>query len=232
MSDFVTLSTPAGSARLRRTNRTTLAISVLPDGLLELVAPQECTESEIVARVIRRRRWIMRQRLEFADMHRNRMPLRFESGATHRYLGRQYRLKVQRGRPVRVRLVGAFLEVTTAEGNPTEVEVALTQWLRRKALEQFQARLTKWEEWCRDRHLPAPRVLLRQMSKRWGSAHPDGRIYLNPDLVKAPSLCIDYVIAHEVCHLRHPRHDSRFYSLLDQVFPNWAKTKARLEQLP
>jgi predicted metal-dependent hydrolase len=69
------------------------------------------------------------------------------------------------------------------------------------------------------------------MPKRWGSAHPDGRVYLNPDLVKAPPLCIDYVIAHEVCHLKHPQHDRAFFHLLDQVCPDWRRIKTRLEHL-
>lgn len=60
------------------------------------------------------------------------------------------------------------------------------------------------------------------------SSHQDGRIYLNPDLVKAPSICIDYVIAHEVCHLRHPHHDKLFFRLLDQTFPGWKSVKERL----
>jgi predicted metal-dependent hydrolase len=68
------------------------------------------------------------------------------------------------------------------------------------------------------------------MPKRWGSSHRDGRIYLNPELVKAPAICVDYVIAHEICHLKHPQHDRAFFRLLGEVFPNWQAVKARLER--
>lgn len=68
------------------------------------------------------------------------------------------------------------------------------------------------------------------MSKRWGSAARDGRIALNPERVRTPSICIDYVIAHEICHLQHPDHDRSFFKLLEQVFLNWKGVKARLEQ--
>lgn len=67
------------------------------------------------------------------------------------------------------------------------------------------------------------------MPKRWGSAHKDGLIFLNPELVRAPSICIDYVIAHELCHLKHPNHGPQFYDLLDELFPRWREIKARLE---
>lgn len=229
MSDAVTLLTPAGPAMVRRTERTTLAISVLPDGILDLVAPHDARESDIVTKVGKRLRWIVRQRTAFSDMNRGREPLRYESGATHRYLGRQYRLKVQRGQPRSVRLIGGYFHVTTPSGQPQEVKTALNAWLRGKAVEQFTNRLAKWEPWCAARKLPRPLVRLLRMPKRWGSAHRDGRIYINPELVKAPSICVDYVIAHEVCHLKHPHHDRSFFRLLDQVCPNWRQIKARLE---
>jgi len=231
MSEAVTFRTPAGPAVLRRSDRSTLAISVEPDGTLHLIAPLDSTEADIVGKVGRRLRWIVRQRTTFADMNRNRMPLCYESGATHRYLGRQYRLKIRRAEPTGVRLVGAYFQITTKTGTPQEAETALNVWVRGKAVEQFTARLAKWESWCAARKLPAPRVRLLRMPKRWGSSHRDGRIYLNPDLVKAPSICVDYVIAHEVCHLKHPQHDRAFFKLLDQTVPNWHVIKARLEQL-
>lgn len=231
MSEPVRIDTPAGPAVLRRSSRGTLAISVLPEGTLELVAPHDTSESDILAAVRRRLRWIVRQRTTFADMNRNRAPLRYESGATHRYLGRQYRLKVRDGGITRVRLSGAYFYVVTPAGTAAEAEAALRDWYRDKAHEQFSARLAKWEDWCARKSLPAPCLRLLRMPKRWGSAHTDGRIYLNPELVKAPSICIDYVIAHEVCHLRQPRHDAAFFRLLDQTFPGWREVKARLEAL-
>ena len=230
MSDVTTISTAAGAARLHRSDRRTLAISVLPNGSLELVAPLDATEAEIASKVGRRLRWIVRQRTAFVAMNRDRIPLRYESGATHRYFGRQYRLKVVKSERIGVRLVGGHFHIATKSGSSDEIRRALNAWLRAKAMEQFTLRLAKWERWCEARELPRPRVRLLRMPKRWGSSHRDGRIYLNPDLVTAPSICIDYVIAHEVCHLKHPYHDRWFFRLLDQIFPNWRTTKLRLEQ--
>ena len=231
MSDAAIIQTPAGPARLHRTKRGTLAISVLPDGTLELAAPNDSSEADISAKIGRRLRWIVRQRTAFADMNRNRMPVSYASGATHRYLGRQYRLKVRQAEPVEVKLLGRYFQVATKSSSPVEVETLLNTWFRKKAVEQFSSRLAKWTAWCAARKLPVPQVRLLRMLKRWGSSHRDGRIYLNPELVKAPSICIDYVITHEVCHLRHPQHDRHFFNLLDQLCPNWKAIKARLEKL-
>jgi len=229
MSETETIDTPVGQCRLHRTGRRTLAISVLPDGVIELVAPRNARREDIAAKVGKRGRWILTQRRRFAEMNRDRAPLRYESGATHRYLGRQYRLKVTKGHTPGVRLFGAYFHVTARTGKPAEVETLLDVWMRARAIDQFTARVAKWASWCHDRGLPASQVRLRQMPKRWGSSHGDGRIYLNPSLVRAPSICIDYVIAHEICHLRHPQHDRAFFGLLDQTFPGWRKVKSRLE---
>ena len=70
---------------------------------------------------------------------------------------------------------------------------------------------------------------LLDMPKRWGSAHRNGRISLNPELVRAPSSCIDYVIAHEICHIKHPQHDKEFYAQLEKLCPRWRAIKQRLE---
>ncbi len=232
MSDRLSIETAAGDAILLRSDRTTLAISVRPDGLLELKAPRSATTQSIQARVKKRLGWIVRQRIQFRDMQRDRNPLRYESGATHTYLGRQYRLKVSEAPKPNVRLRGAYIHVAGPSKQPAQVKALLDGWLRERALVQFTARSEKWKSWCKARKLPAPTVRLLRMPKRWGSSHRDGRILLNPELVKAPALCVDYVIAHEVCHLKHPQHDRAFFRLLSEVFPNWQKVKARLESSP
>jgi predicted metal-dependent hydrolase len=225
------IDTPAGRCALRRSGRRTLAISVLPDSRIELAVPHDADLGIVSAKVGKRLRWIVSQQRNFAEMNKARTPPRFVSGATHRYLGRQYRLKVRKGRSGEVKLVGACFFVTARRGGPEEVRDLLAAWFKRKAFEQFPRRLALWNSWCRDRGLPEPRLHLLRMPNRWGSSHRDGRVYLNPDLVKAPSICIDYVIAHEVCHLQHPQHDKAFYLLLDQLFPDWRRIKMRLESL-
>jgi predicted metal-dependent hydrolase len=230
MSEADIIETPVGSATLKRTARKTLAISVRPDGFLELVAPIDATETEILAKVAKRRKWILKQRREFLAMNATRSTPRYVTSATHRYLGRQYRLKIEAGNLPRVLLKGAYFRVTTRSGEPDEVRLALSAWFRSKAKEQFTKRVSVWTPWCKKHHLPEPRMRILKMPKRWGSAGPDGRISLNPDLIHAPSRCIDYVIVHEICHLRHPHHGPQFFRLLSSLMPDWKSVKKRLER--
>ena len=68
------------------------------------------------------------------------------------------------------------------------------------------------------------------MSKRWGSCTPKGKIILNPELIKTPKKCIEYVIIHELCHLKHANHGSSFYKLQSVFMPDWENWKEKLER--
>lgn len=229
MSDSEVIETPVGPAVLKRTARKTLGISVHPDGSLELAAPWDATVDDVVEKVANRRKWILNQRRKFQSMNATRSKPRYVTGATHRYLGRQYRLKVGVGDQSGVLLKGAYFHVTTRNGEPDEVRSALSKWFRSKAKEQFAKRVDAWVPWCKKHHLPEPRMRILMMLKRWGSAGQDGRIALNPELIHAPSRCIDYVIVHEICHLRHPHHGPQFFRLLSSLMPDWKSLKERLE---
>ncbi len=224
------IETSAGPAKLKRTGRRTLAIHVLPDGSLELTAPYAVSVDNINAKVEKRSRWIASQRLNFMHMSINLPQRRFVEGATHRYLGKQYRLKINWGDETRIKLKGAFFEITTPKRDPANVEKILTKWFRDRSVDQFARRMEFWKPWCKKHLLPEPSIQIRHMSRRWGSTGSGGKILLNPLLIHAPSRCIDYVIAHEVCHLRHPAHNRSFYRLLSALLPDWEKLKKRLEE--
>jgi len=208
-----------------------LAISVLPDGTVEAVAPVGAEIEKIREKIEKRTRWILHQRRAFALLNAKRPPRRYCTGATHRYLGRQYRLKVTVGEPQQVKLHGAYLCVVLRTGSAKSVATLVAGWMRARAKEQFTRRLKGWRAWCEKRGLPEPRLRLLSMPKRWGSAHADGCVALNPELVRAPSVCIDYVIAHEMCHLLHPKHDKVFFAELDRLCPGWKAVKCRLESM-
>jgi predicted metal-dependent hydrolase len=129
-----------------------------------------------------------------------------------------------------VRLLGRYLwvfcEQSAARG---KVKALLDRWYRARAPEVFAGRLNGLQTraaWLRD---ISPSVLkLRSMTHRWGSCTPAGNILLNPELVKAPLGCIDYVIAHELCHLRAMDHSARFVRLLRELVPDWERARQRL----
>ena len=216
--------------RIQRSKRRTLAITVRPDGNVVATAPQTADIALVILKIRKRGRWIQKQQRYFERFLPATAPRKYVSGETHRYLGRQYRLKLSSQRPYGAKLTGRYLFVHARTKAEEHVRPIVQKWFRARAREQFTKRLKMWDQWCAARGIKVPKLQLRRMTKRWGSSNPNGRVYLNPELIRAPSICIDYVIAHEVCHLKAPNHDKHFYRLLNQVCPNWRDIKQRLEQ--
>jgi predicted metal-dependent hydrolase len=73
-----------------------------------------------------------------------------------------------------------------------------------------------------------PELAIRVMKSRWGSTSPSGRIALNVKLIQVPKTYIDYVVFHELCHLKESNHGSRYYELLDRVLPDWRERREKL----
>lgn len=215
---------------LRHADRSTLAISVLPDGTVDVVAPLGTVLEDVQTRVSRRARWILGQQRYFEQFRPRTPERRYVSGETHLYLGRQYRLKVISGEDEGVKLAaGRFLVSVTQCGDPQRVRALLETWYREKAGDRLSERFEICWQLFSQRHVAAPRMRIRKMRSRWGSLSPSGTLTLNVDLIRAPRECIDYVILHEFCHLEHADHGPAFQSRLEQVMPDWEKRKHRLE---
>jgi hypothetical protein len=214
------------------TNGQRLKISVHPDLRVTVRAPAGRALEGVLAEVRKRGRWIMRQK-EFFGQFLPRMPEKqYVSGETFCYLGRQYRLKVVEGRPKKVSLSGRFIWVRTPDRNDRDAVRALVQeWYTAHARATFERRLDRCHEQAKRYEISRPAVRLRRMARRWGSCNGRSTILLNTELVKAPVHCIAYVVMHELCHTKFPKHDERFYRVLSRLMPDWEARKARLEQV-
>jgi predicted metal-dependent hydrolase len=149
---------------------------------------------------------------------------------THLYLGRQYRLKLRKGALEEVKLKGAFLHVTAPEYREPRVIRRRSVWYRDKGRARIAERFAMISARFVKMGCQPPLPIFRSMPRRWGSWSRSGRIFLNPDLIRAPSACIDYVITHELTHLIHPHHGPAFYELLETLMPDWRNRKQRLER--
>jgi predicted metal-dependent hydrolase len=214
--------------------RKRLSISVHPDLRVTAAAPEDRSEEQVLLRVRKRALWIVRHLRRFEGRPPAQPPRQYVSGETYRYLGRQHRLKVVEGRPEGVKLIGAFLCVTTRDpGDTARVKALLERWYRQHAREVFTRKIREVHERARVHGVPPPAEwALRSMRSRWGTCRQrSGRMTLNAHLVTAPLSCIEYVIAHELCHLKAPNHSSEFYRLLSLVMPDWRERKERLGEI-
>jgi predicted metal-dependent hydrolase len=217
---------------LERRERKCLSISVHPDGSVTAVAPRDRSLNDVRAHLQRRTSWIARQRRHFETFLPLPAEKRFISGETHLYLGRQYRLRVHCRTSASVKLVGRFLNVYAPEPHDLKVvRAAIDGWYRSHAEAIFRQRLGRCLEIAPSMQRADPRLRIRPMKRRWGSCSKAGSITLNSELVKMPLHCIEYVIMHELCHLRIHDHSPSFFRLLSRCMPDWERRKKRLDSL-
>lgn len=207
-----------------------ILIKVHPDCRVVVSAPQDTDDQQVLNAVEKRGRWIYQQLRDFRKQLEYITPRQYISGESHYYLGKQYMLKVivAPSEAQGVKMLRGKLEVTLRHKSAEKVLQLLTDWYKARAREVFAKRLNAMLEqalWVSD----SPPLRILTMQTQWGSCSPNGRVTLNPNLVKAPRECIDYVILHELCHLAEHNHSERFYRLMGQVMPDWEKTKKRLD---
>jgi hypothetical protein len=216
--------------------RQRLSITVFPDLRLRVLAPEDADTAAILERVDRRAKWIAKQWRFFEESAPPTPPRLYVSGETHLYLGRQYRLKVRDLESPQesegVKLAGRFFWISTRDrSDKTRTKKLLESWYEAHAKALFANRLKKCLQNAHGLELDgAPLLVVRRMSKRWGSCTANGKVLLNLELVKMPLACIDYVIFHELCHLKAPHHGKEFYQLLKRNLPDWENRKKRLEE--
>lgn len=216
---------------LRRTaRRRTVGIFVEPDRRVTVLAPAKADFEDVERILCRRISWIRRQRRELEALPAPPPPRQWVNGETHRYLGRQYRLRLVKGPARSVKLYGAFFYVTLPEPRNREmVERLMGDWYRQHArtiIAERARRLIASTSWLEIADLPP--ITIRVLSHRWGSTTKAGRITFNMDVVKLPPGCLDYVIAHELVHLRIPNHSPSYWRMLGRVMPDWEKWRDRL----
>lgn len=211
------------------TKRKTLGITVNPDGETTVKAP-EGVAAEIIRQLVKKRSpWIIKQQEHFLSYQPKSPVKKYVSGESHLYLGRQYKLKIRKSKKNEIGFDGRQI-IVYHKPNSAPGKV-LNSWYRHKAELKFPEVAAPLIKRFQKYHAEAPLIYLQQMKTRWGSCTPKGKIILNPELIKAPKSCIEYVIVHELCHLVYRNHSKKFFYLQAKEMPDWEKWKNKLEQI-
>lgn len=209
--------------------RKTLGITITP-GMAVLVKAPENTSLEKVKSIVKKKApWILKQQRFFLRFHPKTPANKYVSGESHFYLGRQYKLKTAKGKKDDVHFNGREI-IIYSKPKSTSKNV-LNTWLRERAKNKFAEIAEPFIQKFKKYRVKPNSIYLQQMPTRWGSCTPKGKIILNPELIKAPKACIEYVIIHELCHLVHKNHSQKFFDLQKREMPDWEKWKNKLEKL-
>lgn len=214
---------------LIKESRKTIAATVYPNQSVVVKAPLEAKSKRINEFLVRKFRWILKQQRYFSGF-KPKTQKQYVSGESFRYLGRSYKMVVHKttNKP-RVSLQHGTLSVYSCfPKNRLITKKLLDEWFAEKMQKVFCEQLEACFELFDYAELPS--LGIRKLSKRWGSyLSKPYRIILNQDLIQASKAQINYVIIHELCHVKHKQHNKAFHALLKSKLPNWEKLKTELE---
>ena len=213
--------------------RKNATLSVYPMKQIEISVPTNIEPEHIQKLVKKKANWIIKQILWFDEIVQIDSEKEHIDGETFLYLGRQYRLKVCRGNgKAESKRIGGYLKVKIPEKIPKNkqtklVRATLGYWYKRQLDKKIKDAL---KTYSKKLGMEQPNFIIKNQYKRWGSCTKKNILNFNFRIAMAPVTQIDYVVAHELCHVLHKDHSTKFWKRLKTIMPDYEIRKENLRK--
>lgn len=210
------------SYRLQFSRRKTFAIHIYANSSIVVKAPKWMSIKKIEKRVLQKADWIIEKQEAFSLIYPKTPTRKYINNEVFKYLGNELTLQITHDIINKVSSQDNLLVVQTAfPDNSQKIKKLIDSWYKQQAQQILYLRFKDCQPIAEQIGIKfTGQLKLRNMKSRWGSCSTKGIITLNNHLIYAPQICIDYVILHELCHIKEHNHSKRFYDLLDKIMPN------------
>lgn len=207
-----------------------ISLSVCLNEGVKLIVPEGINSTQIEAILHKKAPWILKKKYEFDEIVDPVSPKEFVSGEKFPYLGRHYRLKVYKDEKINKPLLnyrqGRFIaripiHMTDRE-KVNELKLLFKEWYIQHGEKKIEERLNIY---CpRMQRWPA-KIEMKEQHKRWGTCTKEGNIYLNWRIIMAPMPIVDYVLVHELAHLKYLDHSTDYWRFVRSILPDYEQRK-------
>ena len=206
--------------------RRQVRLSVERDSTVTVSVPSGTGQAELVKLIRSRRRWLYSKLAERESLNEGRPPREYVSGEGFPYLGRSHRLLVVETGPIHVRLLRGRLEIR--QDVLHDPSTALIAWYTRCGRSWLPGRL---QPWAKRLDVVCGELRVRPLGYRWGSCSLHGDLNIHWATMQLPPDLIDYVLVHELAHVRVPCHSERFWRMVQRAMPDCHARRDRLKRL-
>lgn len=212
-----------------KSKRKSISIAIQPDGNLLVKVPLFMSESEILKWVKTKMAWIIRQRAKVLEQQSLNPPKQFVTGERFWYLGKEYELEVRisDGRAKMVGIVDDRIILFAKSNEEAEVQKILGEWYIKQAKIYIPKRVRYF---AGQMGVSFQMITVKKQKKRWGSCSSAKNLNFNWRLMMAPEEIIDYVVVHELCHLKQMNHSKVFWGEVANILPDYENRKTWLDK--
>ncbi len=233
-----------------QSRRKTISITVEPDQKVLVKAPNQISSEEIQRVVQKKAAWIARKRREFVEKEYGDV-LGFKEGRRLWYQGKAYSLQIYKEKGVkerepeaikgeafflegekenrhgRVGILGEHMIVYAESGQATEIRQQLLQWYYEKARQWIFKLVAHYSSFFEE---SVNRISIKDQKSLWGSCSSNKNLNFNWRLIMAPPEVAEYVVVHEMCHLKYMNHSPEFWKEVADILPDYQEWKQWLKE--
>ncbi len=215
-----------------RSKRKSIQISINKDLSIKVYAPVELSDDLVRSFIYEKASWVIKKLSTLEIANKNKKIIEYKIGGKQLYLGHEYTVAFNKDVREHVELENSQITINTYRKlKENQIQDILEQWFQDQAQIVFYERLQLCLKLFADQNFYTPnKVVIRKLKRVWGSMNLNKKLTLNIDLIKVPIEYLDYVIIHELCHIKHMNHSKEFYQLQESILPNWRELKKELNR--
>jgi len=211
--------------------RRSISLIVSPEKGVIVRAPYRTSLRSIGRFVLEKSGWITKHLEKHSELTRLNQGKIYNDGELHLLLGKEHQLKIIESVQPFVKISDGIIEIGTKDISDTlKIKALLDKFYRLRAQEYLSGKFEEITDKFKNRGFLPDGFIIKTLKSRWGSCSFHGRITLSSELIKLDPVFTDYVITHELCHLKHHNHGKDFYRLLEEIVPDYKEIRKNLRQ--
>lgn len=203
---------------IKKTKRKTLSIYIERDGVISVIAPDHLSDDEIDKAIKSKEYLIYKYRAQWLQLNDNKIEREYVNGQSFLYLGRNYRLEIVTEQDVPLKLKGGYFLLRKKDLDKAKDH--FVNFYKDKIKCKLADRVKHYQAFL---GVKASDVKVMELQNRWASCTANGKLNFHWKCAMAPVDVIEYIVVHELTHLRYKNHDTAFWNEIDKVIPNYKR---------
>jgi len=216
--------------KLVYSRRKSIGIIINRDKSVTVRVPYYSSKKAVERFVVSKSGWVLKHLNKQTEKLQINCVDNLHEGSSTMYLGNTYTIAIKESKSFYVRLTGQTMEIGSKTVEGQKIALQLKRWYQQQASTVFAPKMEELIKIHSKWNFRPTEMAIRSLKSRWGSCSRSGKITLNSELVKIDPKYAEYVILHELCHLKEMNHGKGFYSILEEVCPGYKTIRKDMRQ--